>query len=128
MANTQQSKASSGGKLRAWMAVWLQGRRRKRTVAQPTVPVAPGNLQISLNGGVLVVLTWDDRSSDEQGFYVYRQVDGGGGFEIVLTFGAGATYAEDGGGISGHQYQYYVTAFNAVGESGPSNMVEVTLP
>jgi fibronectin type 3 domain-containing protein len=110
------------------MALWLQGRRRKRSVGHPTVPVAPGNLQVSLNGGVLVVLQWDDRSSDEQGFHVYRQVDGGGGFELVLTFGAGTTYAEDGDVISGHQYQYYVTAFNAVGESGLSNMVEVTLP
>jgi hypothetical protein len=114
--------------LRRWESLWLQKRRRRRrAVGQPTVPVAPGNLIADANGGVLVVLQWDDRSGNEQGFKIYRQADGGG-YEHWQTVGVGVTEAQDPSVVSGHVYAYYVTAFNAAGESGPSNEVEVTIP
>jgi hypothetical protein len=126
---TQLQHRPARAALRRWESLWLQKRRRRRrrAVGQPAVPVAPGNLIADANGGVLVVLQWDDRSVDEQGFRIYRQVDGGG-YGLWQTVGAGASGAEDPGVVSGHVYAYYVTAFNAAGESGPSNEVEVTIP
>src|SRR5439155_8429233 len=114
---------SSGGgaALRSWWALWLQGRRRKRIAAVPAVPVAPSSLD-ALDNGILVQLTWQDLSSNEQGFRVYRKVDGGS-FGLWRTLGANIVTTQDTGVSVGHFYAYYVTAYNAVGESGPSNTV-----
>jgi hypothetical protein len=65
-------------------------------------------------------------SSDEQGFRVYRQVDSGG-YSVLQTLPDGSAYAEDADVVLGHLYDYYVTSFNAVGESAPSNVATVPL-
>jgi hypothetical protein len=61
-------------------------------------------------------------SSDEQGFHVYRNADFAG-FVIWRILGPNVTSVQDTGVAVGHNYAYYVVAFNAVGESGPSNVV-----
>ena len=87
----------------------------------PAAPVAPSSLD-GFDNGILIQLTWQDLSSNEQGFRVYRKVDAGS-FGLWRTLGANVTNTQDTGVSVGHLYQYYVTAYNALGESGPSNTV-----
>jgi hypothetical protein len=101
-----------------WVALYLQGRRRKRVAGQPNVPAAPASLTLTDNVSD-VVLDWQDRSSNETGFRVYR--DGA----LLSTRPAGTTAYADPTVVQGTSYTYYVTAFNANGESEHSNTVSV---
>ena len=115
-------RAARLGAWRRWVAFYLHERREKRlAAATPTGPLAPANLD-ALDTGFLVQLTWQDLSSDEQGFRIYRQ-NNGGGFVVLQTLGANFTSAQDAGVVVGHIYDYYVTAYNASGESAASNVV-----
>jgi len=112
------------GVLRAWLALWLQGRRRKRAATHavvPGVPNAPQNLVVS-NIGAALELDWLDMSADETSFRVYRKVDAGS-YGLFQTLAANTTVYVDGAVVSGHTYTYYVTAVNAIGESAHSNEV-----
>ena len=108
---------------RNWVAHWLQGRRRKRAAshAGPSVPNPPAGLNLSDSGNA-IQLTWQDISSNEQGFRVYRKVDGGT-FGLWQSLGAGVTTTLDNSVVVGHTYSYYVTAYNAAGESPATNPV-----
>lgn len=117
---------SNPRRLRTWLAFSFQGRRRKRAAAHaaPTVPTAPGNLS-AVDQSVSIRLTWQDRSSDETGFRLYRKVDSGS-YGLFQTIGANVTSYVDGDVVEGSVYYYYVTAFNAVGESGGSNVASLS--
>src|SRR5947208_3053648 len=126
MRTQPEIKATSrrpAGMLRSWEAQYVQARRRKRALAHsvPTVPTAPGNLNAS-DDGVSIQLSWFDLSSNELGFNLYKRVDAGG-YSFFRALGAGVTATSDFAASNGHVYRYYITAFNAVGESGPSNEV-----
>jgi len=110
--------------VRSWVSLFLQDRRRARIAAVAAAPVAPSSMD-GFDNGVLVQLAWQDLSSNEQGFRVYRKVDAGS-FGLWRTLGANVTNTQDTGVSVGHVYAYYVTAYNALGESGPSNTVSVT--
>ena len=73
----------------AWLATWLADRRRERQSAPPTVPVpeAPSNLSVSVEEGFFIVM-WQDNSSDETGFRVYRKAFSG-------PYGVLAEFPED---------------------------------
>jgi hypothetical protein len=118
-----QTRKTSSGVLRRWIALWLQDRRRARAATHlgPTVPNAPANLALS-DVSNFIQLTWSDMSTDEQGFHVYRNADFAG-FVIWRILGPNVTQVQDTGVAVGHTYAYYVVAFNAVGESAPSNIV-----
>ncbi len=77
-----------------------------------------------------VELTWNDNSSNETGFKVYRRLDGVGDYQLVGQAGAnsdGTAMYVDSFGLTGDTaYQYQVTAFNLVGETAPSAPVSVT--
>ena len=111
---------------RSWLAVWLQERRRTRAVTHypPAAPNAPSNL-VSSQGGSYIQLSWSDLSGDELGFRAYRNADGAG-YVLWRTLGANVTNTQDGTVLTGHVYAYYVTAYNAIGESGPTNVVQET--
>ena len=109
--------------LRAWVARFLQGRRRKRAAA-PRVPLAPSNLT-ALDNSTYVQLSWTDRSADELGFRVYRK-EGSGSYGLWQTLGANVVQVQDSGVIIYETYAYYVVAYNAVGESAQSNEAVVT--
>src|SRR5882672_1980215 len=109
--------------LRSWLAVWLQGRRRTRalTHAPPAVPKAPSNLAAS-DGANYIQLAWSDLSGNELGFRVYRNADGAG-YVLWRTLGVNVTNTQDATVVISHVYSYYVTAYNADGESDPTNVV-----
>ena len=106
--------------------MWLQSRRRKRAsaAAVPAVPVAPGNVGVYDTGGSIIV-SWEDRSSDELGFRLYRNVDNEG-YSLFQTLGPDETEFEDFEVQYESLYAYYLKAFNAVGDSAPSNEASLT--
>ena len=67
---------------------------------------------------LLAALSWVDNSTNEAGFNVYRRL-GAGQFERIASVGAdGVTYVDP---ASAPGACYQVTAFNAIGESAPTN-------
>lgn len=87
-------------------------------------PFAPANVRAALNaGGPGVLLTWDDVSSDENGFRVYRR-------DILASIGlvpADAASFVDEQVACGQTYHYIVVSFNAAGSS-PGPEADVALP
>ncbi|MDY6955122.1 MAG: fibronectin type III domain-containing protein, partial [Thermodesulfobacteriota bacterium] len=90
------------------------------------IPLAPANLEAlgdSLAG--TVSLTWTDQADSEAGFIVQRQVDGGAWDSNYDTVGEDVTYYLDDnkgeGPLANGTYNYRVLAYNANGNSPPSN-------
>jgi len=84
-----------------------------------TVPDAPGGLSGTALSTSEIRLNWSDNSDNEDGFRIYR------GGTLVSTVGASVTQYTDTGLASDTTYTYEVTAYNANGESGPSNSINV---
>lgn len=93
---------------------------------RPRGPAAPTGLSGNLQAGY-VHLSWTDASSDETGFRVYRAADGAP-LAKIADLKAGVTVFFDDEIAPATQYDYRVSAFNAQGESGRSNAVEITVP
>jgi PKD domain len=76
-----------------------------------------------------ILLSWDDNSYDEDGFYVEHSLDGLTGWTQIASVGAnvtsyGVTYATD--GVDSNVINYFrVRAYNGAGDSGYTNTVEV---
>lgn len=71
-----------------------------------------------------IQLDWQDMSGNELGFVVYRKADAGA-YGFYQSLAANVVTYQDHSVIIAHVYRYYVTAFNAIGESAPSNEVVV---
>ena len=92
------------------------------------VPSAPTNLQATLNSAQVDV-SWTDSSSDETGFRVQRKLGLIGAWINVATLGANVQSWTDSGPLAGSStYFYRVVAFNAGGDSTPSNESSITTP
>ncbi len=89
-------------------------------------PKTPTALAATLSG-LSVDLSWQDRSTNEQGFRVYRGEDGAP-LALLATLSAGAIAYNDSTVAAGHSYDYEVSAFNNRGESGRSNHVTLNVP
>jgi hypothetical protein len=88
----------------------------------PPPPASPANLTITAVRPDGFDLTWTDTSSDEQGFYLYNADTR----QVLETFGPNVTGGVVGGLACGTSYRFYLAAFNAAGESWPSNTVQAT--
>jgi uncharacterized membrane protein len=89
-----------------------------------TVPTAPSNLKAGRdisNPQTQIDLYWQDSSTNESGFQVFRSLDHGVTFSQIGTTGPGATTYQDSGLTPLTGYYYYVQAFNSAGSSAPSN-------
>lgn len=89
-------------------------------------PQAPAGLAAALSG-LSANLTWQDRAGNEQGFRVYRGVDGGA-LALLATLASNTVSYVDSGLSPGHRYDYEVAAFNNRGESGRSNRATLSVP
>jgi hypothetical protein len=127
LMRASRSNSTFGAKLslRSWVALFLQERRRVRaaTHAGPTVPNAPANL-IGSDLVTYIQLDWQDMSNNELGFHLYRKVDSGS-YGLYQTFAPNIVTYQDSAVVISHWYYYYITAYNAVGESAHSNEVAV---
>jgi inhibitor of cysteine peptidase len=89
-------------------------------------PSAPSNLRVTSTSQTEISLAWDDGSSNESGFKIERSPDGISDWTVVGTVAADVTVYTDTGLVSSTTYHYHVRAFNASGDSAPSNVVEAT--
>ncbi len=55
------------------------------------VPAPPGNFFVSSNSQNSVVVSWDDRSDNEDGFEIYRSLVSGSGYSLVTIIPTSAT-------------------------------------
>jgi hypothetical protein len=116
----QLSRPSSGvsNVARTWWAMRSQKRRRRR--AGGGVLPAPINLGGTWDAAD-VWLSWEYPSGGENGFRIYRNG------VLYGTSPAGMTAFDDGALTVGAHYVYFVVAFDARGESAPSNQFSVTI-
>ncbi len=97
-------------------------------VAKPLPPLAPSSLTASMSG-TLVILTWQDNSSNESGFSIER-CEGARcrNFASVGSQWPGFPSYSDYTALSGRTYRYRVRAYNDGGYSPYSNIASVRTP
>ncbi len=94
-----------------------------------TPPSAPSSLSASPVDGDQIDLSWGDNSDNEDGFRIYRAQASGSSlsdYSQIDTVGANTTSYSDAGLEDGERYFYRVTAYNAGGESDPTNEADAT--
>lgn len=98
--------------------------------ARPPVPAAPTGLTVTKVADRLLTLSWADRSIGEDGFEVRFRGQRAGFSDHTGTreLGPDVTTLDLDGLRSGFTYRITVVAFDAGGESAPSNEVSATLP
>jgi titin len=94
----------------------------------PSPPPAPSGADARPANSTAVDLSWVDNSATEDGFRVERSGTSAGPWETVTTTGPNATSHRELGRASEQQACYRVVAFNAHGDSGPSNADCTTPP
>jgi len=72
-----------------------------------------------------VLVVWDDNSSNEDNYLLYRSV-GGGSFSLYQTLSENTIEYDDTGLSSGTEYSYEVSAKNEAGESAKAGPVSET--
>lgn len=94
--------------------------------AEAMAPNPPTDLQASLQkvASNNVQLTWTDNSNNEDGFEIERGTDGVN-FSSIGTVNADVTVYDDLGLDFNTTYHYRVSAYNTVGSSATSNVVEI---
>lgn len=103
-----------------------EGCDKDKYVAPPPAPSAPSNLTAAATSPNEINLNWQDNSTSEEGFYVYRRITGDYARAAILS--TNATSYSDTGLMSETTYWYKVTAYNDGGESDQSNEVSVATP
>ena len=92
-----------------------------------TVPNVPSVLTATLltSPALKVNLAWRDNSVNEIGFNIYRQTDGAAA-TLIGQVGANSRTFSDTTIATGHNYTYYVVAYNSAGPSASSNQASVS--
>jgi len=90
-------------------------------------PKPPTALIASQATGTQVVLDWNDNSTDETGFAVWRR-GGGSDWTGIATLPVNSIQYVDTGVTAGVPYAYEVRAISSVGASAWSNVITVTGP
>ena len=89
-----------------------------------SAPNAPSNFSASASG-TSAVLSWNDNSSNENGFRIYY-AGASGNFSAVGDAGANQRSATV-TNLTDGTWRFYVTAFNGTGESAPTNTATITI-
>lgn len=96
------------------------------TPAEASAPSAPSDLAGQAISCSEINLTWQDNSTNEDGFYVYRKTTDH--YSIIATMEANATSYNNTGLNPETAYSYKISAYNDIGESGFSNALCVHTP
>jgi hypothetical protein len=100
-------------------------RRRVSGPPPASPPNAPTNISASVQSSTSVLVAWQDNSTNEIGFELFRAVADGAA-ELLQVLSANVTSYLDTGLTAGVQYSYSVRAYNSVGGSGVAGPVSVT--
>ncbi|RLD15752.1 MAG: hypothetical protein DRI22_02075 [Caldiserica bacterium] len=92
-----------------------------------TPPSSPTNLTGTIVSCHQVDLSWNDNSSDEDSFIVERK-ESSGSYSVIATLPANTTSYSDTTVSAETTYYYRVKAHNSWGDSGYSNVVNITTP
>ena len=82
-------------------------------------PATPMNFTVNSDTAFFPSLRWTDMSNDEDGFNIYRKLDGETTFTLIAQQPEDFFFFYD--VLGSGNATYYVTAYNAKGESTPSN-------
>jgi hypothetical protein len=93
-----------------------------------TVPAAPSNLSATATGPNSVVLNWTDNATNARGVKILRSDGNASNFVQIAEVGPFATTFTDKTVNPATKFFYEVVATNALGDSGPSNQVNVQTP
>ncbi|MBS1653690.1 MAG: hypothetical protein JSU05_02505, partial [Bacteroidetes bacterium] len=74
------------------------------------IPLAPGNLVVTAKSKSAIQLTWQDKSSNEDGFEIYRSTSYDGTYSLLYTTAANVTSYTDQGLPTNTLYYYKVRA------------------
>jgi titin len=98
-------------------------------VSGTTFPAAPDTVVVGTVTTTTVDLSWDDNSSGETNFVIFRSDDNGDSWDIAGTNSANDTTFTDTGLTAGTAYLYHVTATD-LGGSSPATLdaAALTLP
>ena len=91
-------------------------------------PLKPSQVAVATPFYNRAVISWSDRSSNEQGFEIQRSSDGGTTYSTIGSVGLGVTSYIDNGLTGSAQYQYRVRAINGAGGSAYTQPMSVTMP
>lgn len=91
-------------------------------------PSAPSGLGVASASSTQMWVWWTDNSANEDGFRVERSIDAGGSWVASATSGANQSHLVDQGLTPEQELCYRVIAFNAGGDSPPSNTQCTTPP
>ncbi len=89
------------------------------TVTTPTVPLTPGNLQISPESSTDISLSWLNVATNATGLRIDRAL-GAGAFTVLVRFNTNISAYADTTVTSGNTYTYRVYATNIWGASLPA--------
>ncbi len=95
--------------------------REYETIIVPTVPETPTGLISQVLTRTSIKLNWQDVSTDETGFEIWRSVGNNTSYSLLTTVAAGTTTYTNTALATSTQYYYKVAARNAVGLSPFSN-------
>jgi len=99
------------------------------TPSEPiSIPVAPSNLTAKAMSMSQIDLNWEDNSTNEIGFYVYRKSSASGSYYKEETLNPNTTSYSDKGLGTDKTYWYKVSAYNSAGEAESNEAQATTLP
>ncbi len=78
--------------------------------------------------GAMLTLTWNDNSTNEDGFKIERKAGPTGTFAVIATVAANGTIFQDPSLPEGQEFCYQIKAFNDAGDSTPTNEDCATTP
>src|SRR6266478_927658 len=91
-----------------------------------TVPTAPSSLVATDSSTTQINLAWNDNSSNELGFKIYRKLNNGPFSQVATTVSWNATSYNDTGLTADQTYSYEVIAYNSAGTSTSNISTAIT--